>query len=192
MITLINDFFITKNKNYVFYTSDKNKNKKAISSLSKLIRNDLYQYVDNLVILCVGTDRSTGDSLGPLTGTLLKKSKKLNEKVKIYGTLKEPIHAINLEETIDYINSKHNNPTIFAIDACLGKSENIGKISFKLGALQPGIGVNKDLPHVGDFHLIGVVNVGGSMEYLVLQNTRLSLVYEMAKIISKAIKKALL
>lgn len=192
MITLINDFFITKNKNYVFSTSDENKNKKAISSLSKLIRNDLYQYVDNLVILCVGTDRSTGDSLGPLTGTLLKKSKKLNEKVKIYGTLKEPIHAINLEETIDYINSKHNNPTIFAIDACLGKSENIGKISFKLGALQPGIGVNKDLPHVGDFHLIGVVNVGGSMEYLVLQNTRLSLVYEMAKIISKAIKKALL
>jgi hypothetical protein len=33
-------------------------------------------------------------------------------------------------------------------------------------------------------HIVGVVNVGGFMEYLVLQNTRLSLVMRMAEVIS--------
>ena len=33
-------------------------------------------------------------------------------------------------------------------------------------------------------HIIGIVNVGGFMEYLVLQNTRLSLVMRMADVIS--------
>ena len=41
---------------------------------------------------------------------------------------------------------------------------------------KPGAGVNKDLPPVGDLYITGVVNVGGFMDYLVLQNTRLYLI----------------
>lgn len=141
-----------------------------------------------LIILCIGTDRSTGDSLGPLVGSKLSIS--CPPQVKIYGTLENPVHAVNLEERLKEINSQFDRPPIIAVDACLGKSENIGYISIKPGPLQPGTGVNKSLPEVGDFHLIGVVNVGGFMEYLVLQNTRLSLVMKMAEVISDSLLKA--
>ncbi len=145
----------------------------------------LFEKDSSLIILCIGTDRSTGDSLGPLVGS--KIIDKLPSPATVYGTLDHPIHAVNLEETINEINNKFKNPFIIAIDACLGKSESIGYISIKPGALQPGSGVNKDLPQVGKLHIIGVVNVGGFMEYLVLQNTRLSLVMQMADVISSSL-----
>jgi len=51
--------------------------------------------------------------------------------------------------------------------------------------------VNKDLPPVGDIHMTGIVNVGGFMEYFVLQNTRLNLVVKMADIIAGCISTAI-
>jgi len=43
------------------------------------------------------------------------------------------------------------------------------------------------LPPIGDAYVTGVVNVGGFMEYLVLQNTRLSLVIKMADAIARGV-----
>jgi putative sporulation protein YyaC len=145
----------------------------------------LYNPLTPFVVLCIGTDRSTGDSLGPLVGSKLESAKLRH--LKVYGTLEEPVHAVNLQETIDQIQNKENNPFILAIDACLGRNESIGFISVKEGSLQPGTGVNKNLPAVGNLQIIGIVNVGGFMEYMVLQNTRLSLVMKMANIISQGI-----
>ena len=105
-------------------------------------------------------------------------------QVTVYGTLDRPVHAVNLEATIKEIEENFANPFIIAVDACLGRTENIGFINIKPGPLRPGTGVNKHLPAVGQMHIIGVVNVGGFMEYLVLQNTRLSLVMRMAEVIS--------
>jgi|GEM_PF-104835 len=144
---------------------------------------------NHLIILCIGTDRSTGDSLGPLIGSKLTAA--CLPRIKVFGTLDNPIHAVNLETTLKKINIEDSNTPIIAIDACLGKSENIGCISIKPGPLQPGTGVNKTLPEVGNFHIIGVVNVGGFMEYLVLQNTRLSLVMKMSELISNGLLQAI-
>jgi len=147
--------------------------------------SELYNSSQQLIILCIGTDRSTGDSLGPLVGTKLQT---LNPtSAAIYGTLDQPVHAVNLQETINEINDLYHQPFIIAIDACLGRSESVGYINVKEGSLQPGTGVNKDLPTVGNLHIIGVVNIGGFMEYMVLQNTRLSLVMKIADLISYGI-----
>lgn len=140
-----------------------------------------------LAIVCIGTDRSTGDSLGPLTGTLLSRA---NPTLPVYGTLDDPVHAANLEEKISLINQELNDPFIIAIDACLGQTESVGYLSLKEGSLKPGTGVNKDLPEVGDMNLVGIVNVGGFMEYFVLQNTRLSLVMDIAELMCAAINTA--
>lgn len=142
----------------------------------------------SLVLLCIGTDRSTGDSLGPLVGSKIKDQ--LPPQVTVYGTLDQPIHAVNLEATINEIKERFARPFIIAIDACLGRTESIGYISIKPGPLRPGTGVNKNLPEIGQMHIIGVVNVGGFMEYLVLQNTRLSLVMRMAEVISAGLIKS--
>lgn len=139
----------------------------------------------DLVALCIGTDRSTGDSLGPLTGSKLQE--KAGSAIHIYGTLDQPVHAANLLEIMGVIRRNHPHSLIIAVDACLGKTDNVGFISAKPGPLRPGTGVNKNLPPVGDIHIIGVVNVGGFMEYLVLQNTRLNLVMRMASIIADSL-----
>nr|WP_242847786.1 spore protease YyaC [Fervidicella metallireducens] len=104
--------------------------------------------------------------------------------INIFGTLDDPVHAKNLSEKIDYIYSHVNNPFVIAIDASLGKHENVGNINLFNGPLSPGAGVNKTLPSVGDISLTGVVNISGFMEYVVLQNTRLSLVMKIADVMS--------
>ena len=141
-----------------------------------------------IVLVCIGTDRSTGDSLGPLVGTLLEE-KRLNSFF-VYGTLEEPIHAVNLTEKLAEIMSRHVNPYIIGIDACLGRMKNVGIIQLGDGPVKPGAGVNKELPAVGNIHITGIVNVSGFMEFFVLQNTRLSLVMKMAKTIANGIHKA--
>lgn len=140
------------------------------------------------IILCIGTDRSTGDSLGPLTGSYLNRLG--IPQLTILGTLEEPVHATNLKENLDYIRNSFVNPYIVAIDACLGKLDSVGHITLAAGPLKPGAGVHKDLPTVGEAHLTGIVNVGGFMEYMVLQNTRLSLVWNMAESIGNLLSKA--
>ena len=140
------------------------------------------------IVLCIGTDRSTGDSLGPLTGTYL--SRLGLPKLTVFGTLDQPVHATNLTDNLQYIQHTYNNPFVIAIDACLGKMDSVGHITLANGPLKPGAGVHKDLPAVGEVHLTGIVNVGGFMEYMVLQNTRLSLVWKMAETLSELISKA--
>jgi putative sporulation protein YyaC len=141
-----------------------------------------------VVIVCIGTDRSTGDSLGPLVGTKLKEKSVI--PYHVYGTLEQPIHAVNLEEKYLYIKEKHPSAIIIAIDACLGRFKSIGYISIGSGAIKPGAGVHKTLPSVGDYYINGIVNISGMMEYFVLQNTRLHLVMTMANVISEGIINA--
>lgn len=137
------------------------------------------------VAVCIGTDRSTGDALGPLTGTFLNEMKP--KHITVYGTLHDPVHAINLHEYIDMIEIKHRRPFIIAVDACLGKRSSIGQLILDKGPLKPGAAFNKDLKPIGDLQIIGVVNISGFMEHTILQNTRLSLVTDMAKQLARVL-----
>ncbi|MBU3190064.1 spore protease YyaC [Clostridium bowmanii] len=143
-----------------------------------------------IVVLCIGTDRSTGDSLGPLVGNKLKFL--VRNKIHIYGSLECPVHAKNLCETIDEINYSYTNPYIIAIDACLGSLQNVGKIIIEEKPLCPGAALNKDLPKVGDLSITGVVNISGAFEFMVLQNTRLYTVMMLADAISNGLYHSVL
>lgn len=142
-----------------------------------------------LVIVCIGTDRATGDSLGPLVGYKLKHL--TYEQVTLYGTLDEPVHAKNLEETLSQIVEKHKDALVIAIDACLGATQNVGCLSLGEGAIKPGAGVKKELPPVGHIHITGIVNFSSLMNMVILQNTRLSLVMKMADTIASGMKYCL-
>jgi putative sporulation protein YyaC len=156
----------------------------------------LYQYFTQvpphkqIIFVCIGTDRSTGDSLGPLVGSNLQKYE--FSGLHLYGTLDDPVHAMNLNETIDLIEQTYDSPYIVAIDACLGQLSSVGCITVAQGPVKPGAGVKKELTPVGDMHLTGIVNVGGFMEYFVLQNTRLSVVMKMADIIARSIFRSMM
>lgn len=138
---------------------------------------------DQTTIFCVGTDRSTGDSFGPIIGSKLSD---MNLGIPVMGTLNDPIHAVNLFENVTQIKT----PYTLAIDACLGKFDHVGHLIFENTPLRPGAGVGKKLPEVGNWCITGVVNVSGFMEYFVLQNTRLSIVMQMSDIVTKSISQS--
>lgn len=140
---------------------------------------------EEIVVMCIGTDRSTGDCLGPLVGTKLAEHP-LNS-FTIMGTLDDPVHAANLKEKLDLVKQMERPPFVIAIDACLGRLDSVGILNIGIGSLRPGAGVHKALPAVGQLNITGIVNVGGFMEYFVLQNTRLSTVMKMANIISRSL-----
>lgn len=137
-----------------------------------------------LVILCIGTDRTTGDCLGPLVGNFLKQEL---PELPIYGTLQNPVHALNLEQITRNIYKDFSNPYIIAIDASLGVPEHIGYITLSQTPLFPGKGVNKKLPAIGDFSITGIVNVTGFPNSVLLQSTRLHTVVTLANCIGNAL-----
>jgi putative sporulation protein YyaC len=140
-----------------------------------------------IVVVFIGTDRSSGDSLGPLTGTLLKEKRPMN--LHIYGTLENPVHSKNLESTLLSIQTTYDNPFIIGVDACLGRTSSVGTIVIGEGPIKPGAALNKNLPETGHIHIAGIVNTGGMMEFLVLQSTRLHLVLQMARKLSETLKR---
>jgi putative sporulation protein YyaC len=156
------------------------------NALTELINRNLDSSFTSIILLCIGTDRATGDSLGPLVGYKLS-TMNINY-MHVLGTLEQPVHAKNLTDQINDIYKTHMNPFIIAIDACLGRYDHIGIVTVCEGPLKPGSGVNKDLPAVGDIHITGIVNSSGFMELLTLQCTRLSIVMKMADIISTGIR----
>lgn len=136
---------------------------------------------DELVFLCIGSTRITGDSLGPYIGEHLSSLNLPNTSV--YGTLYQPVHALNLEYTIKKIYTIHPAPLLVAIDASLGSRQHLGYITLGKGALYPGAGVHKNLPPVGDISITGIISHSGMFEHLFLQTTRLSAVTSLADVI---------
>lgn len=159
-----------------------------VATATRYLIRDAKSFNRDIIVVCIGTDRSTGDALGPLAGSKLRS---INMFQHVYGTLDEPVHATNLVDKIDEIKAKSPHSFLIAVDACLGKLENVGCVSLGKGSIKPGAAVKKELPSVGDAYITGVVNVGGFMEHLVLQSTRLSLVMKMADTIAYGLSFAL-
>ncbi|GAA0728185.1 spore protease YyaC [Clostridium malenominatum] len=148
------------------------------------IGNFICNYVDvNTVIVCIGTDRCIGDSLGPLVGTFLTEK---NFPLPIYGTISDPIHALNIDRKLTEIKYAHPNAKIIAIDACLGHENNIGEIHARDCPIQPGKGVGKKLPPVGESSIIAIVD---SSENNIFSNTRIRLdfIFKLANAITQAL-----
>lgn len=139
---------------------------------------------EDTVIICIGTDKCIGDCLGPLVGTLLETSLL---PLPIYGTISSPIHALNINERLAEINKKHPNSCIIGIDACLGDLHSIGEIHTRDYAIRPGKGVGKSLPEVGMASIIGIVDSSDNSDLFSSRSIRLSLILDMAKVISKGI-----
>lgn len=154
-----------------------------------LISNFLKNNIDSkFLLICVGTDKYIGDCLGPIVGTMLEK---MNLECPIFGTLENPIHAVNLKKQLTYIEYAYPKHKIIALDACLGAEESIGSIQLKKGCLYPGKGVGKKLPAVGDLSIIGIVDSCDHEEFFFLHNIRLNFIMKMAEIISTGIYEGL-
>ena len=160
------------------------KNSFATAKISHYLRS---QINNNSAIVCIGTDKCIIDSLGPLIGTMLSKE---NLNIDIYGTLDKPVHAMNINDYMKTIK-KRDYDKIIAIDACLSNKKNQGVIEVREGSITPGKGIGKLLPEIGDISIIGVVDSSERDFHDLVQDTRLSLIYEMSEIICNGISTAM-
>ncbi len=136
-----------------------------------------------IIVVCIGSDRSTGDSFGPLTGTMLKELGWPN----VIGTLEKPCDAHAVERETLELREDH---VVIAIDACLGQQKSVGSFILADKPLQPGKAIGRRLPAIGHYSIAGVVNRNGPKAYWKLQTTSLFLVLQMAKEAALAIHTA--
>lgn len=135
------------------------------------------------VVVCIGSDLSVGDSLGPIVGTLL--SERLAQKnIFIYGTLSKPVTAREASHIKSFIKHSHPGSKVIAIDAAVGNADDVGLIKILPFGLKPGSGAAKNLARIGDISVMGVVAEKSLFNYALFSATRLSMVYKMAEIIS--------
>ena len=97
------------------------------------------------IILCIGTDRATGDCLGPLVGEQLLN---YSETFHVMGCLSAPVHALNIHDALHDIRNNYENPFVIAVDASLGSSSHVGLVTINDGPILPGKGVKKKLPAI--------------------------------------------
>jgi len=138
------------------------------------------------IFICIGSDLVLGDSLGPLVGTFLKNR---NIRSYIYGTLNFPITAKEVEYARTYLKQMHPSSVAIAIDAAVGKPDDVGIIRVIDKGLKPGLGVDKNLGTVGDMSIVGVVAGKSLQNYNLFNLTRLNLVFKMAEVIASGIEK---
>ncbi|MFC5652833.1 spore protease YyaC [Paenibacillus solisilvae] len=132
-----------------------------------------------IVFVCIGTDRSTGDSFGPWIGTMLREQGWLN----VIGTLQSPCDSTRYEAEVWDIPS---SLTVVAIDACLGKIDEEDCYLVSGGPLYPARAVGKRLPPIGDFSLEGIVGPLSAKPYWSLQSASLYEVMGMSRAVADA------
>ncbi|MBO5363698.1 MAG: spore protease YyaC [Clostridia bacterium] len=176
---------------YAFHTYNTQAENGVATSLHHLLCQKKARAGTNLsnqmpVIVCVGSDLVIGDSLGPLTGDMLSyKTQSLGAYV--YGTLRAPITAKEVKYLKDFLRRTHPKSPVIAVDAAVGRAEDVGIIKVTDQPLAPGSGANKQLGSFGDVTVLGVVAEKSAGNHALFNNTRLRLVYEMASQIAEGI-----
>lgn len=162
-----------------------------IYDFSNVLRNKITDLeITELIFLCIGTDRITGDSFGPLVGYKLKSLFKKEKNVKIIGDLENIVSAYNIQKIITNINNEYEIPFIIAIDAALSNKNNIGKIVVSKEKMNVGSGLNKKSIYVGDVSVKGIVSRDlkkPQYNFKSLQNIPLGLIMTMADCVAQGI-----
>ena len=102
-------------------------------------------------VICIGTPRVIGDSVGPRVGSLLKAAG-LPDRIKIIGCTDEPVHRGNL---VSMLMSLRNDALLVCVDAAL--SNYFPVIRIRTGPIHPGSAVSDGLPKLGDVSVLCMV-----------------------------------
>ncbi|WP_187119026.1 spore protease YyaC [Bacillus marasmi] len=155
------------------------------------IRDSLYSLIpqgtQHIFVAAIGSNRISGDSLGPFVGTLLDDL--FPRHLTVLGNLQYPLDATTIEEEISTL-SLPDNSFVVAIDSVLGNEETVNSIIIQNGQLKPGKGLGSDLPPIGHCSVMGVVVKNDPDLESSLLFSDLHLIYTMATNIAKGVSLA--
>lgn len=161
-----------------------------IELLSDQLLGLIESYIaDEIIVVCIGTDRNVGDSLAPIVGTRLKNT----SNCIVYGIIGDTINALNIDGINKHIGTNYPNALVIVVDAGLGKEEDIGKITVNFGSIYPSKGIGReDLLPIGDINIVGIVGRKDIQNPLdLLHQASLYDIINMSDIIVKILKKAI-
>lgn len=156
-------------------------------TICSLTENKQYS---NVVILCVGTTKLTGDTFGPIVGHKLKKLFSKMNNINVIGDLENTVHSGNIHCIQQSIKANYSNPFIIAVDSALSSRENIGNIVVSPYGIALGKGIGKNVCYVGNMSIKGVVARDFNIpkyNFKILQNTNLGLIMNMADTVADGI-----
>lgn len=113
---------------------------------------------------------------------------KLGGRAYVFGSLDKPVTARDVNVIANFVKRTYPYEKVVAIDAALGRREEIGGVKISDRPVKPGLGVEKNLAEIGDASIIAVVDEKTSPKTS-LSSVRLSLVYSLAEAISEAVKE---
>lgn len=111
----------------------------------------------NIVILCVGTNKLIGDSIGPIVGQKLTRLLNDKENVKIYGNTRETLNLQNARHILEKIPYIYQAPFIITIDAALGPKEMIESIFITTGKIKIGEALGHSIGYYSNINIKGIV-----------------------------------
>ena len=109
---------------------------------------ELMRSAARIDVICIGTTKVVGDSVGPRVGSLLKAAG-LPDRIKIIGCADEPVHRGNL---VSMLMNLRNDALLVCVDAAV--SNNFPAINIRTGPMQPGVAVSDELPKLGDVSVL--------------------------------------
>ena len=156
----------------------------AAKGICKAVEQMTENYSD-ICLIFVGTDANIGDSLAPLAASIISVK---NGNIFTYGNLNCTITANEVPFMCEFVKNAHPTSFCLVIDAAVGKKEDVGVIKVQNRGIKPGLGVNKDLPMMGNGSIIGIISEKSEKNGGNLAITRLSYVYKMAKVIAEGLQ----
>ena len=144
----------------------------------------------NCVIVCVDTDKVSGDSLGPMVGNLLRH--RYAVPCPVFGVEGRTVNGVNLERYKAFLDAHYAGVPVIAVDAALGEEDEVGKIRYRMGGVQAGGALGRKNATVGELAILGVVGVKGTDALSTLLEVPFDLVERLADRIADRIAHVLL
>lgn len=161
---------------------EKNKLRLAIELSSFLLKSK-----EKPIFLCVGTDKVVGDLVGVIVGELL--SKKYHPNAYVYGNLDYAVTNKNIPIVVEYLKQNYPQNPVIVIDGICGETHELKHIKAYEHGCVPGGEFGFGVP-VGDYSILGVVDVKGIDKLGFLKSVKLKTVVGIAEFIAESINMA--
>lgn len=162
-----------------------------VQNLQKQLKQYKYQKFSHIIILCIGTNKIIGDSIGPMVGQVLYKELKY-DKIIVLGNMIETINFKNAKQLIESIFKEYTKPFIITIDSALGKEDMVNQIVINKGIVKIGKSLGRSICYYSNINIKGVVGVDKKDKYeniKTLQNVDLELITKLSTTIANITKK---
>ena len=141
-----------------------------------------------LLFLCIGSEKISGDCIGPIVGTLLKEKYRI--PYPVLGTEDNSVNGANIRAYRDNIKKYFPDYKIIAVDSAVGDDKDLWTLKIREGGVRAGGALNPSVEYYGE---VGILAVVGSKSGNVLDNllsAPYSKIVDCAERIAKTIVKA--